>query len=428
MPEKPKTKRTAKHAPTPQQQVIGIASMREVHAAFEWFRRAESEILQQQIELLKIPAPPFGEAARAEWLRQRFIAYGLEDVHLDEIGNVIGVSPGERGAGDASPSSSQRTVMLSAHIDTVFHETNYEVVRSANGFGTRISAPGASDNAAGVAALLALAHVLGNRNDGKKLRHNANILFVGNVGEEGEGDLRGMRHLWASEIANGIAYSLVLDGTGTDSIVTQALGSRRFEITVHGPGGHSWQDYGRPNPIHVLARAISLFQDSPVPHEPRTTINIGSIAGGTSVNVIPESAVMRVDIRSVAAEEIERLEAALRKSVQLAVNEQLRRTGAKRDAVHYEIRQIGDRPAAELKPGARILEVIRAVDAHLGIRAELRRSSTDANVPLSLGREAVSIGTGGTGSGAHTLREWFDTAGRDLALKRILLATLALAE
>jgi acetylornithine deacetylase/succinyl-diaminopimelate desuccinylase-like protein len=416
-----KSKKTTKRATTPQQQVMGIASMREVHAAFEWFRRGESEILQQQIELLKIPAPPFGEAARAEWLRQQFVAQGLEDVRLDEIGNVIGVSPGQREAHDAS----KRAVMLSAHIDTVFHETKYEVVRSANGFGTRISAPGASDNAAGVAALLALAHVLGK---GRKLQHNADILFVGNVGEEGEGDLRGMRHLWASEIARGIAYSLVLDGTGTDSIVTQALGSRRFEITVHGPGGHSWQDYGRPNPIHVLARAISLFQDSPVPHEPRTTINIGSIAGGTSVNTIPESAVMRVDIRSVATEEIERLESALRKAVQLAVNEQLRRTGAKRDVVHSEIRQIGDRPAAELKSGAHILEVLRAVDAHLGIRAEIRRSSTDANVPLALGREAVSIGTGGTGSGAHTLREWFDTAGRDLALKRILLAALALAE
>ncbi|MEO8725378.1 MAG: M20/M25/M40 family metallo-hydrolase [Acidobacteriaceae bacterium] len=410
----------ATRAATANEQVAEIAARRELHAAFDWFRTGEHEILARQIELLKIPAPPFHEAARAQWLMEQFIALRLEDVHLDEVGNVIGSARGDAGG------AGNRMVLLSAHIDTVFHETEYEIARDDNGFGTRIAAPGASDNAAGVAALLAVASALRN----KRLRHGADILLVGNVGEEGEGDLRGIRHLYASRVAANIAYALVLDGTGTDSIVTEALGSRRFEVTIHGPGGHSWQDYGRANPIAVLARAISLFEQTPIPHEPRSSINIGTIAGGTSVNTIPESAGMRVDIRSVDPEEIKRLEAALRNSIHLAVGEQLRRGGTKRDvlSLRYEVKQIGDRPAAELKPNARILAVIKAVDAHLGIRAETRRSSTDANIPLSLGREAVSIGAGGTGSGAHTLREWFDSGGRDLALKRILLAALALAE
>jgi tripeptide aminopeptidase len=393
--------------------------MREIHAAFDWFRRSENELFERQIEMLRIPAPPFGEGPRAEWLRQRFMDAGLEEVRLDEIGNVIGVRRGN------APDASSRAVMLSAHIDTVFSAgTKYEVVRSNNGFGTRIAAPGSSDNSVGVIGLLAIANALRLY----KIPHGADILFVGNVGEEGEGDLRGMRHLFSSELADKIEYSLILDGTGTDTIITQALGSRRFEITFRGLGGHSWQDYGRPNPVNALARAISLFQDTPVPSDPRTTVNVGMISGGTSVNTIPESATMRVDIRSIVSDEILNLEDALRRSVQLAVTEQLRRTNAKKSALTFEVKQIGDRPAAELKPGSRILNVLRSVDAHLGIQAQVRRSSTDANIPLSLGREAVSIGAGGIGGGAHTLSEWFDASGRDLALKRILLATLLLAD
>jgi len=389
----------------------GLASRREVHAAFDWFRKSESALLELQMEMLRIPAPPFGEEKRGMWLREQFVRVALTDVRVEEVGNVIGVHIG------TAADHEENALLLSAHIDTVFAaDTQYEVVRSLGGFGTRIDAPGSSDNAVGVIALIAIASAL--REFG--IQHDRDIVFVGNVGEEGEGDLRGMRHLFASELGSRIAHTLVLDGTGTDAIVTEALGSRRFEVTMRGPGGHSWLDYGRPNPVYALARAISLLQDSPIPTEPRTSVNVGMISGGTSVNTIPQSAAMRVDIRSVAAAEMQTLEERLRTCVEAAIRERGK-------GIHYEIVQIGDRPAGELQAGSTMMKVLREVDAHLGIRAKTKRSSTDANIPLSLGKEAVSIGAGGSGGGAHTLSEWFDGAGRDLALKRILLSALLLA-
>jgi len=215
--------------------------------------------------------------------------------------------------------------------------------------------------------------------------------------------------------------------------VAEALGSRRFEVIVRGPGGHSWSDFGAPNPILVLARAIRAFAQTPISASPKTTFNIGVIRGGTSVNSIPESASMRVDIRSTSMAEMERLEASLRHELELASEEETqiserRNPSPKRSSgLNYEIVAIGNRPAGELGPDARMLKVIRAVDAHLGNAAQIQRASTDANIPLSLGREAIAIGGGGTGGGAHTLQEWFDCGGRELSLKRILLTLLALA-
>jgi len=265
--------------------------------------------------------------------------------------------------------------------------------------------------------------------------HELSILFVGNVGEEGEGDLRGIRHIFSdSSHKNSIAYSLILDGAGSDTIVTEALGSRRFEVTVRGPGGHSWSDFGTANPIPVLARAIHLFTQVNVPSSPKTTFNVGVIRGGTSVNSIPESASMRVDIRSSSSHEMDRLEAALRNSVLLAVDEECRilekrGSGQKPPyGLSFDVAGIGDRPAGELDPDAHILHVIRAVDAELGNAATMQRASTDANIPLSLGREAIAIGGGGSGGGAHTLQEWFDCEERESGLKRILLTLLALAQ
>ncbi len=210
--------------------------------------------------------------------------------------------------------------------------------------------------------------------------------------------------------------------------MTQALGSRRFEVIVRGPGGHSWSDFGVPNPIIVLARAIADFSDTPVPNDPKTAFNIGVIEGGTSVNSIPETARARVDIRSASVAEMERLEKALQDAVARAVKQlQETRPNSRKPSLSFEIKPIGSRPAAELKPEARILVIMRAVDAFLNLKSHVRRASTDANIPLSLGREAVSIGAGGTGGGAHTVNEWYDATNRDLGLKRILLAVLALA-
>jgi len=257
-------------------------------------------------------------------------------------------------------------------------------------------------------------------------------VFIGNVGEEGEGDLRGMRHVFQSpRWSEAIAYSLVVDGAGADTIVAEALGSRRFEIIARGPGGHSWSDFGAPNPIIVLSRAIQTLSETPVPTAPKTTYNIGVIRGGTSVNSIPESASMRVDLRSTSTGEIDRLERTLRIALDHAMDAENRPSvarGTRRSQnVTCEIVEIGNRPAGELASDARILQVIRAVDAHLGNVAQVQRASTDANIPLSLGREAIAIGGGGTGGGAHTLQEWFDCEGRELALRRILLTMLALS-
>jgi acetylornithine deacetylase/succinyl-diaminopimelate desuccinylase-like protein len=404
-------------APMAQQEVARLAASPEVRSAFNWLRLQEPQLLHWQMEMARIPAPPFGESARAAWLAERFREVGLDDVRIDDVGNVFGIHPG----------FGRRYVALSAHIDTVFPANTPLNIRQQ---GSRIYGPGVSDNGAGVAAMLAIAALLRS----VRLRHALPFVFIGNVGEEGEGDLRGMRHIFSTpRWKDSIAYSLVLDGAGADTIVAEALGSRRFEVIVRGPGGHSWSDFGAPNPIVVLAKAIETFAATTVPSAPKTTFNIGVIRGGTSVNSIPESASMKVDIRSTSMSEMERLEQSLRRALNRALEEEtmtaeMRSSAQKRPAgVNCEVVIIGNRPAGELQPGARILQVVRAVDGQLSNAAQVQRASTDANIPLSLGLEAIAIGGGGSGGGAHTLQEWFDSNGRELALKRILLIMLSLA-
>jgi len=401
--------------PTIHEEVSRLAGLAEVRSAFHRFRAEEPQIARWQMEVSRVAAPPFGESARGQWLASRFREIGLAEVAIDEVGNVFGVRPG----------AGSRFVAMSAHIDTVFPATTPLNIRQQ---GSRLYGPGVSDNGAGIAALLAIASAMG---DGQ-IRHTMPFVFIGNVGEEGEGDLRGMRHVFQSpRWSEAIAYSLVVDGAGADTIVAEALGSRRFEIIARGPGGHSWSDFGAPNPIIVLSRAIQTLSETPVPTAPKTTYNIGVIRGGTSVNSIPESASMRVDLRSTSTGEIDRLERTLRIALDHAMDAENRPSvarGTRRSQnVTCEIVEIGNRPAGELASDARILQVIRAVDAHLGNVAQVQRASTDANIPLSLGREAIAIGGGGTGGGAHTLQEWFDCEGRELALRRILLTMLALS-
>jgi tripeptide aminopeptidase len=409
--DEPELSRTAR------QDVTRVAAMPEVHAAFAWFRSHQRELNEEQLEVTRIAAPPFGEGLRADWLKQKFTDLGLTDVHTDDIGNVLGLRPGTDPKANA--------LAITAHIDTVFPPGTPIKVRRD---GDRLLGPGISDNAAGITGLLAIAGAL---QDGG-IKTEMPILFVGNVGEEGEGDVRGMRHLFGdSKWADAIEYTLVLDGAGTDSIVTQALGSKRFQITVHGPGGHSWSDFGVPNPIVALARAIDDFSRTNVPDDPKTTFNIGVIEGGTSVNSIPELASMRVDLRSASAEEISKLERALKEALDHAVLETSVTKGRKREnntaMLSYEMKMIGNRPAAELKPNARLLAIVQAADQQLGNTSRLQRASTDANIPLSQGREAVAIGAGGSGGGAHTLHEWYDPANRELGLKRIMLTVMAIA-
>jgi acetylornithine deacetylase/succinyl-diaminopimelate desuccinylase-like protein len=400
-----------------QQEIARLAELPQVRSATAWFHSQETQFAHWQLEMARIPAPPFGEIARGEWLKERFRELGLKDVQADEVGNIFGILPG----------AGKQVVALSAHMDTVFPAgTPLNIHQEGN----RLYGPGVSDNSAGVTALLAIAGAL----QSVGITPDSSIVFFGNVGEEGEGDLRGMRHIFSNpRWRDSIHYSVVLDGAGSDTIVAEALGSRRFEVIVRGPGGHSWSDFGAPNPILVLARTLHAFAQTPVPSSPKTTFNVGVIRGGTSVNSIPESASMRVDIRSTSMAEMERLETSLRHALLAATEEEAQASqrhnpSQRRSAgLTHELVPIGSRPAGELDPNARILKVIRAVDAHLGNAAQIQRASTDANIPMSLGREAIAIGGGGVGGGAHTLQEWFDASGRELGLRRILLTLLALA-
>lgn len=402
---------------TVQQEIARLADLPAVRMAAASLYSQEAQLKHWQVELARIPAPPFGEADRGEWLKKRFQELDLVDIHSDEVGNIFGVLRGR----------TRQFVSLSAHIDTVFPAGTPLNVRQQ---GNRLYGPGVSDNGAGVTAMLGIAAALHST----KVSPQHSVVFIGDVGEEGEGDLRGMRHIFSlPRWRDAIRYSLVLDGAGSDTIVAEALGSRRFEVIVRGPGGHSWSDFGAANPILVLARTLQVFSQTPVPASPKTTFNVGVIRGGTSVNSIPESASMRVDIRSTSMGEMERLEQSLREALDIATQQEARAseernsTTRKSSGLSHEIVPIGNRPAGELDRNARILKVIRAVDAHLGNVAQVQRASTDANIPMSLGREAIAIGGGGVGGGAHTLQEWFDASGRELGLRRILLSLLALA-
>ncbi|MGA2167150.1 MAG: M20/M25/M40 family metallo-hydrolase [Terracidiphilus sp.] len=402
--------------------VTALAAQRPVHAAFAWLHGNPLRIMDWQAQLVAIPAPPFGEQARSEWLAARFEEAGLSQVHTDAAGNVFGFLP----AANLPPESTGPVVVLSAHLDTVFPaDTPLNPVVD----GDRLRAPGACDNAAGVVGMLAIAHALVQA----KAELPASLLFLGNVGEEGEGDLRGVRHLYnQSALAGRIAAHTVLDGAGADSAVTQALGSRRYRITVNGPGGHSFTDAGTPNPITALAFALTTLAETPLPEDPRTTLNLGTIHGGTSVNSIPESAQASIDFRSTSPEQLLHLEAALHRAVKDAVersNASAKTTAAcSRGLLSFTIHKIGDRPAAQLPADSPLLEALQAVDRHLDLRTDLRLGSTDANIPLSLGIPALSMGAGGEGFGAHTQAEWYSARDREVGLKRVLLLTLAIIE
>lgn len=403
-------------------QVTALASRRAVHAAFAWLHGNPKTIMDWQTEVVTIPAPPFGEYARAIWLAARFADAGLSQIETDAAGNVFGWLPAAR----LPPENTGPVVVLSAHLDTVFPA---ETQLSPKVNGDRIEAPGVCDNCAGVAGMLAIVHAL--------IRSQTELpvpmLFLGNVGEEGEGDLRGVRHLYQQNALSGrIAAHIVLDGAGADSAVTQALGSRRFKVTVTGPGGHSFTDAGAPNPITALVSALAVLAETQLPEEPRTTLNLGTIQGGTSVNSIPESAQASVDFRSTSADQLLRLEVALHRAVEDSVEHWNARAkslaAAGRGLLAFKIDKIGDRPAAQLPADSPLLEALQAVDRHLGLRTELRLGSTDANIPLSLGIPSLSLGAGGEGGGAHTLAEWYSAKDRETGLKRVLLLALAMTE
>jgi acetylornithine deacetylase/succinyl-diaminopimelate desuccinylase-like protein len=406
--------------------VTAIAAQRPVHAAFNWLHNNPKTLIDRQAELVAIPAPPFGEEARSKWIVDRFTDIGLADIQTDAIGNVYGFIP----AAHLPPESSGPVVVLSAHLDTVFPaSTPLRPVITRDNDANRLAAPGACDNAAGVIGMLALAQALIHA----KVKLAVPIVVLGNVGEEGEGDLRGVRHFYQHRsLAGRIAAHIVLDGAGADSAVTQALGSRRFQITINGPGGHSFTDAGTPNPIAAISTALAEIARTPLPDKPSTTLNLGTMHGGTSVNSIPESATAAVDFRSTSSDELLRLEVALHRAVEDAVdaaNSVSKSNGARsRGPLTFSIAKIGDRPAAHLASDSPLLEALRAVDRHLGIQTDLRLGSTDANIPIAAGVPALSMGAGGDGGGAHTLAEWYSDKNREVGLRRILLLTVVMTE
>lgn len=402
--------------------VTALAAQRPVHEAFAWLHGNPKTIMDWQAGLVAIPAPPFGEQARSEWLAARFAEAGLIDVQTDAVGNVYGTLAAVK----LPPESSGPVVVLSAHLDTVFPaETPLHPVMD----GDRLQAPGSCDNGAGVAGMLAIARALVEA----KIELPAPLIFLGNVGEEGEGDLRGVRHFYNQRsLAGRVAAHIVLDGAGADSAVTQALGSRRYQVTINGPGGHSFTDAGTANPIAALATALATLSEVSLPEEPRTTLNVGTIRGGTSVNSIPESAQAAIDLRSTDPGQLLRLEVALHRAVEDAVAHWNGRvkvgTANGEKPLSFTIVKIGDRPAANLPGDSPLLEALRAVDRHLRLRTDLRLGSTDANIPLSLGVPALSMGAGGDGGGAHTQAEWYSAKDREAGLRRVLLLTLAMLE
>jgi tripeptide aminopeptidase len=393
-----------------------LAEFPGVRETLQWFTREKQWVNEIHLQLCRIPAPTFLEQVRAEWLAAQLRSIGWH-VGVDRAGNVLASL-------DADPHGPM--VAITAHIDTVLApRTKDDISIDRDG---DMRGPGVSDNGAGLAALLAIAKAIRSTPDRTDLW--SRLLLIANVGEEGEGNLSGIRHICRQpELISRIGAFLVLDGAATEHITTKALGSRRFEVSFAGSGGHSWSDFGIGNPVHALSRAMASFVDHR-PVDPRATpkvsVNVGIIEGGASINAIPANARAKVDIRSESNEKIEQLVTALHLAVARAEEiENSRAAGAK---VTARVKEIGSRPAARLPHDAPILARIRAVDAHLGIRSRLDCASTDANIPLSMGIPAICIGAGGQGGGAHTTGEWYRSDGRDLGLKRVLLTAALLLQ
>jgi len=386
-----------------------VAQDPAITRGLDWLGKNTGWLTEQQIRLTEIPAPEFNEAQRGAALKQLFEAAGL-DVHVDDLGNVIGERPG---------TDPKAVILLAAHLDTVFPAgTDVHVKRS----GTRLLAPGISDNSAGLSALAGVARALAE----SRVRTTKTIVLAGDVGEEGEGNLRGMRAL-VERYGSRLSAVIAVDGPSTEHITTQGIASRRVEVTVTGPGGHSWSDFGAPNPITALSRGIVRFSSIRLPDTPRSSFNFGVIEGGQSVNSIPARAAVKVDLRSESEDQLTRMENSLREAMQLGARDESFAARSNKDAVQISFRSIGTRPAGSVSEDSALVQAIREADRFLGNRSRLERSSTDANVPLSMGIPAVAVGGGGTGGGAHTLNEWYDPAGRELGAKRLFLTAITLA-
>jgi tripeptide aminopeptidase len=370
----------------------------------------EPRTMEDLITLTEIPAPPFKEEARARHYLELLREAGADSVFIDGIGNAVGI---RRGTGTGEP------LVLSGHLDTVFPEGTDVTVRIR---GDTLFAPGVGDDTRGLVVVLTVLRAL----EAADIRTNSDLWFVGTVGEEGLGDLRGVKHLFR-EGATPIGSFISVDGGGSGRVVHEALGSRRYRVTFAGPGGHSWGAFGLANPAHAMGRAISLFDENAaafVSTGPRTSYNVGVVGGGTSVNSIPFEAWMEVDMRSIDAARLTRLDSLFRSVVATATAEQNERR-SRGVAVTADLALVGDRPSGSIDPSTPLVQRAMATIRHFGATPQLTISSTDSNVPISLGVPAVTLSGGGVGGNAHSLDEWWMNVDGHLAIQSTLLLVLA---
>jgi len=391
--------------------IIQTARFREATA---FIRTDHDRFVKELIELTEIPAPPFKEERRARAYLAMLQQNGLGDVERDEEGNVMGV---RRGSGGGP------MLAVLAHLDTVFPEgTDVKVRRE----GTRLMAPGIGDDTRGLALMLSVIRAL----NAAKLETRSDILFVGNVGEEGEGDLRGVKYLLRKgKYKDRIKLFLAIDGGEQGTITRGGVGSKRYRVTFKGPGGHSYGAFGLVNPAYAMAAAIARFSDVQVPSSPKTTFNVGVVSGGTSVNSIPAEVSMDVDIRSESCAELAKVDATFVSIVKGAVADENRARSTREGRIEADPRVIGERPCGETSMDAPILKTTAAVVQAFGLRPSFTISSTDSNIPMSMGIPALTIGRGGPGARSHSPDEWTDVAPGGVAqsVEVVLAIVLAVA-
>lgn len=364
----------------------------QIEEAMEFIQRTDDETVQNQILITEIPAPPFQEKVRAEHYAGMMRDYGLEQVEIDGEGNVIGRRPGTEG---------ERNIVISAHLDTVFPEGTEVKVEVRN---DTLFAPGITDDTRGLSVLLTILNTYETLN----IQTKDNIWFVGTVGEEGLGDLRGVKHLFETEGDNIDAF-ISIDGSNDSRIVNKALGSHRYRVTFEGPGGHSWGAFGTGNPAHALGRAITHFDEEAsefVKNGPETSYNVGRIGGGTSINSVPFANWMEIDMRSESQERLKQIDEIMHEAVQKALTESndIKTEGP---PLTVDVDMIGNRPSGIIPSNNPFIQRAIAVSEYFGQEPDLTRSSTDSNVSISLGIPSMTLGGGGSSGGAHSLDEWW---------------------
>lgn len=372
--------------------------------------RNDDATIASQVEVSEIAAPTGEEGERAAWIESKLRALGLSDVRCDAAGNVLGTRAG---------TEPEAPVVICAHLDTVFPRT---VPLRVQRDGKRLVGPGIGDNGRGLAAMLALAGAI----DGTGLRTRAPVVFAATTGEEGAGDLCGAKELFANEMSHAAA-AIALDGAGDERIVHRALGSRRFRIQFSGAGGHSWTAFGVPNAVHAASLTGALLARATLPQLPRTTLSVGRIGGGISVNSIPDEAWLEIDLRSTSEIALATFEEEIRAAATAALHEENLRGMRGAPPLTLAITVIGERPSGETDRSLPLVTAAIEATHLIGRDADLATASTDANVPISRGIPAIAIGAGGRGGEAHTMAEWFENSAGHLGVARALAVVVASA-